>query len=86
MRPDAAAARLRHHVRDGEIRERARELRALGETKAAAHRATRRGAMADGVVSGHLNGKVDVLTEDYLSVYLPSDRWDGRARLPISVD
>ena len=86
VRPDAPAARMGRGVPAAVIRERARELRELGDAKAAAHRAGRRGAQADGVVSGHLNGKVDVLTEDYLSVYLPSDRWDGRARLPITVD
>ena len=86
VRPEAPAARMGRRVPEVVIRERARELRELGDTKAAAHRAGRRGAVADGIVSGHLKGKVDVLTEDYLSVYLPSDRWDGRARLPITVD
>jgi hypothetical protein len=68
------------------IKARARELRELGQGQAMAYRARRVGQQADGVVSGRLGGRVDVLTEDYLSVYLPSDRWDGRPRLAITVD
>ena len=86
VRPDAAAARLANQVTPAVIDARARELRELGEAKAVAHRARRLGARADGVVSGRLGGRVDVLTEDYLSVYLPIDRWDGRPRLAITVD
>jgi threonylcarbamoyladenosine tRNA methylthiotransferase MtaB len=86
VRPDAPAAKLGEQVPPGVIKERARELRELGEAKARAYRARRAGHEADGVVSGRLAGKVDVLTEDYLSVYLPSDRWDGRPRLAITVD
>ncbi|HEY3279425.1 MAG TPA: MiaB/RimO family radical SAM methylthiotransferase [Gemmatimonadales bacterium] len=86
VRPDAPAAKLGEQVAPAAIRERARELRELGEAKARAYRARRAGRGADGVVSGRLAGKVDVLTEDYLSVYLPSDRWDGRPRLAITVD
>jgi len=26
-----------------------------------------------------------VLTEDYLSVYLPTDQWDGHARFEVTV-
>jgi threonylcarbamoyladenosine tRNA methylthiotransferase MtaB len=85
-RPDAAAAKLPGHVAPAVIRERARELRQLGEAKAGAYRARRLGQRADGVVSGRLGGRVDVLTEDYLSVYLPSDRWDGRPRFEVTVD
>jgi threonylcarbamoyladenosine tRNA methylthiotransferase MtaB len=86
VRPGAAAGRLGARLPAPVVGERAREIRELGEAKAAAYRAARRGAGADGVVSGHRQGKLDILTEDYLSVYLPSDRWDGRARLPITVD
>jgi len=28
---------------------------------------------------------VEVLTEDYLSVYLPSHEWNGRARFEVTV-
>ena len=85
-RPDAPAAKLGGHLAPALIRERAGALRALGEAKARAHRTRRIGQWADGVVSGRLGGRVEVLTEDYLSVYLPSDRWDGRPRLEVMVD
>jgi threonylcarbamoyladenosine tRNA methylthiotransferase MtaB len=85
-RPDAAAAKLPGHLAPAVIRARARALRQLGEAKARAYRARRVGQRADGVVSGRLAGRVDVLTEDYLSVYLPSDRWDGRPRFEVMVD
>ncbi|PYP32159.1 MAG: hypothetical protein DMD49_06590 [Gemmatimonadetes bacterium] len=67
------------------IRERAAELRALGEERAALHRAHRTGAVADGVASGRHGGKLEVLTEDYLSVYVPSEPWDGRPRFPVTI-
>jgi len=86
VRPDAPAAKLAGQVSPDLIKARARELRELGESKAKAYRAGRVGQGADGVVSGRIGGRVDVLTEDYLSVYLPSDRWDGRPRLAITVD
>jgi threonylcarbamoyladenosine tRNA methylthiotransferase MtaB len=86
VRPDAPAARMDGLVPDAAARERARELRALGEAKAVAHRAARRGGRADGVVCGRVDGRVDVLTEDYLSVYLSSRAWDGRPRLDVTVD
>jgi len=86
VRPDAPAAKLAGQVSPDLIKARARELRELGESKAKAYRAGRVGQRADGVVSGRIGGRVDVLTEDYLSVYLPSDRWDGRPRLAITVD
>jgi threonylcarbamoyladenosine tRNA methylthiotransferase MtaB len=85
-RPGAAAARLAAAVPSRVIRERAAELRALGEAKAVAHRAARRGAAADGVASGRAGGRVDVLTEDYLSVYVPVERWDGARRFPVTVN
>ncbi len=86
VRPGAAAARLRDPLAPAVIRDRAAELRQLGEAKAAVYRAARRGARADGVVSGHRAGRIDVLTEDYLSVYLPSADWDLRPRFPVTVD
>ncbi|PYO41580.1 MAG: hypothetical protein DMD33_12785 [Gemmatimonadetes bacterium] len=84
-RPGAAAARLPEQVAPPVVRERARELRELGEAKARAYRATRLGRRADGVVSGRGSGKVELLTEDYLSVYLPSNEWSGRARCEVTV-
>ncbi len=86
VRPDAPAAKLPDQLAPPVINTRARELRELGEAKARGYRARRVGQQADGVVSGRLGGQVDVLTEDYLSVYLPTDRWDGRPRLAITVD
>jgi threonylcarbamoyladenosine tRNA methylthiotransferase MtaB len=84
-RPGAAAGRLAERVPPGTIRDRARELRECGEAKARAHRAQREGQRADGVVSGRGEGKVEVLTEDYVSVYLPTDEWNGRPRFEVTV-
>ena len=84
-RPGAVAGRLGERVPPGVIRERARELRELGEAKARAHRVRRQGQRADGVVCGRREGKVEVLTEDYLSVYLPTHDWSGRPRFEVTV-
>jgi threonylcarbamoyladenosine tRNA methylthiotransferase MtaB len=84
-RPGAAAARLGERVPAPAIRERARELRACGEAKARGHRASRLGHRADGVTCGRGEGKVEVLTEDYLSVYLPTHEWNGRPRFEVTV-
>jgi threonylcarbamoyladenosine tRNA methylthiotransferase MtaB len=84
-RPDAAAARLSDPQSAATIRARARELRTLGEERAATHRAARTGGRGDGVVCGHQSGQVEVLTQDYLTVYLSSRAWDGRPRLDITV-
>jgi threonylcarbamoyladenosine tRNA methylthiotransferase MtaB len=86
VRPDAPAARLPGQLTSEGIRERARELRELGEAKAAAHRQCRTGQAADGVVTGHRKGQIEVMTEDYLSVYLDTDLWDGRPRFEVTVD
>ncbi len=84
-RPGAAAGRLGERVPPGAIRARARELRETGEAKSRSYRARRQGQRADGVVCGRQAGQVEVLTEDYLSVYLPSDQWNGRARFEVTV-
>jgi len=84
-RPGAAAGRLGERVPPGAIHGRARELREYGEAKAQAHRARREGQSADGVVCGRGEGKVEVLTEDYVSVYLPTDEWNGRPRFEVTV-
>jgi len=84
-RPGAAAGRLGERVPPGVIRERARELRERGEAKARAHRLRRQGQRADGVVCGRREGKVEVLTEDYLSVYLPTHDWNGRPRFEVTL-
>jgi threonylcarbamoyladenosine tRNA methylthiotransferase MtaB len=86
VRPDAPAARLAGQVPPDLIRGRARELRELGEAKAAAYRSKRAGATADGIVSGRHGGRVEVMTEDYLSVYLDTNGWDGRPRFEVTVN
>ena len=86
VRPDAAAARLAGQLPPVVIRDRARELRELGEAKAAEYRAHRQGQTADGVVSGRQQGRLEVMTEDYLSVYLDTDQWDGRPRFEVTVN
>jgi threonylcarbamoyladenosine tRNA methylthiotransferase MtaB len=85
-RPDAAATRLGGRLPPEVVAGRARELRELGERKARAYREAQRGRRADGVVSGRAQGRVEVVTEDYLSVYLPVERWDGRPRFEVTVD
>jgi threonylcarbamoyladenosine tRNA methylthiotransferase MtaB len=85
VRPDAPAARLAGQVAPEVIRERARELRQLGERKAADYRTRRRGQTADGILSGRQRGRIEVMTEDYLSVYLDTDLWDGRPRFEVTV-
>jgi threonylcarbamoyladenosine tRNA methylthiotransferase MtaB len=86
VRPDAAAARLSGQLPPDVIRDRARELREVGEAKATAYRAGRVGQTADGVVTGHGKGQIEVMTEDYLSVYLDTDLWDGRPRFEVTVN
>ncbi len=86
VRPDAPAARLPGTVPPELIRARARQLRELGEAKATAYRTDRRGQTADGIVTGRLQGRVEVMTEDYLSVYLDTDLWDGRPRFEVTVN
>lgn len=86
VRPDAPAARLDGQVTGDVIRERARELRELSGAKAAMYRAVRRGQQADGVVSGRQGGKVEVLTEDYLTVHIGSEDWTGDSRFAVEID
>src|SRR5438445_10958606 len=74
---DALEEKLPGQVPPDIIRERARELRDLGESKAAAYRATRAGQAADGVVSGRPGGRVGGLAQDYLSVDVRSETWSG---------
>ena len=84
-RPGAAAARLGAPVPPRVLHQRALDLRRLGEAKAQRYRAGRVGQRADGVVSGHGAGKIEVLTQDYVSVYLPTQEWDGSARFEVTV-
>jgi threonylcarbamoyladenosine tRNA methylthiotransferase MtaB len=84
-RPGAGAARLGAPVPPRVVRERARELRELGAVMARRHHAARVGQTADGVVSGHGAGKVEVLTQDYVSTYLPTEEWNGSARFEVTI-
>jgi len=85
VRPDAPAAKLAGRLPPPVIKARAAELRALGDQKAKAYRERRMGQLADGVVSGRLAGRLDVVTQDYLSVYLSTDGWDGRPRFEVRI-
>jgi len=73
-RPGTSADRLRDHLQPPLIAARAAELRALGDRKEAAYRASRSGGMADTIVIGapHGRGERDAMTGDYLSVF-PAD-------------
>jgi len=85
VRPDTAAGRLPEPVSPPLVQARARELRELGDAKARAYRARRTGQPADGVVTGRGPGTVEILTEDYLSVYLPTEQWTGDARFEVTI-
>ena len=78
-RPGTAAAKLPGAVRGDVSRARAAELRALGEDKSAAHRASRVGQTADVVVIGD-GRKREGLTEDYLTVSLSDASLPRRTR------
>ncbi len=86
VRSEAPAARLGERLAPAVVQQRARELRELGEAKARAYRAHHVGRRADGVVTGRRAGRLEVLTEDYLSVYLPIAQWEGRPRFEVGVD
>jgi len=78
-RPGTAAARLGDEIPAAVSRQRAAELRALAEEKAAGYRASRDGGSADVVVVG--DGAVrEGLTEDYLSVALADQAMPRRSR------
>jgi tRNA A37 methylthiotransferase MiaB len=85
VRPDAPAARLAGQLPEAAVRERAQELRETGASKASAYRASRQGAPADAVICGRQDGRIEALTQDYLTVYLSSHAWDGRPRLDLTV-
>jgi threonylcarbamoyladenosine tRNA methylthiotransferase MtaB len=78
-RPGTAALKMGGEVPAGVSRERAAELRAIGEAKAAAHRAARAGERADVVVVGD-GAKREGLTEDYLAVRLADPTMSRRTR------
>ncbi len=78
-RPGTAALRMGGEVPAAVSRERAAELREIGDAKAAAHRAARVGGAADVVVIGD-GAKREGLTEDYLTVALDDPSIPRRAR------
>ena len=86
VRPDAPAARMTAQLPPEVIRARARELREVGDAKAGTYRERRRGAWADGIVSGRQAGKVELLTEDYLTVHIRSEDWAGQSRFAVEID
>lgn len=79
-RPGTAAVKLGREVPASVSRDRAAELRALGEQKAAAHRAARVGGSADVVVVGDGHRR-EGLTEDYLSVRVVDAALPRRSRM-----
>jgi threonylcarbamoyladenosine tRNA methylthiotransferase MtaB len=78
-RPGTAAQRMGRDVPAAVSRERAAELRSLGEGKAAAYRAARAGGQADVIVIGE-GERREGLTEDYLSVRLADESLPRRSR------
>jgi threonylcarbamoyladenosine tRNA methylthiotransferase MtaB len=82
-RAGTAAPRLGRPAAEAAVRERAAELRALGERKARAHLAARAGGPADLVLEGRRGGRREAVTEDYLTALVPADApWVlGRARV-----
>ena len=80
-RPGTAALRMDGEVPSSVSRERSSELRAIGETKAAAHRTARVGGTADVIVIGG-GAKREGLTEDYLTVELDDILMPRRTRFP----
>ncbi len=73
-RPDAPAQRIGRPVDPGIAAQRSAELRDLAAKQGAMYRAARSGGRADVVVLRRSGGRFEGLTEDYLTVYLPSDR------------
>ena len=78
-RPGTAALRMDGEVPSSVSRERSSELRAIGEAKAAGHRAARVGSTADVIVIGD-GAKREGLTEDYLTVALEDASMARRSR------
>jgi len=80
-RPGAAAVRLGPAVDPPVAQDRAAELRALADTKGSGYRAARDGGAADVVSLRRHMGRWEGLTEDYLTVFTPTDReFTGRFR------
>jgi threonylcarbamoyladenosine tRNA methylthiotransferase MtaB len=85
VRPGTAAERLPGRVDGVLAAERAAELRALGEAKAAAYRADRVGGGADVIVIGS-GTKREGLTGDYLTVRIAEDSMPRGARFMAALE
>ena len=86
VRPGTGAERLSGHVSAGTIDRRARELRAIGDRRSAAHAAARIGTECDLVVMGSAERR-EGLTEDYLTVVVdPSIPRGVRCRARVDRD
>ncbi len=81
-RPGTAAERLGGRVSPGEIRERARALRELGERKADAYRRSRDGGEAELLIVGNAAAR-EGLTEDYIRARCPDERVTRGSRVMV---
>jgi threonylcarbamoyladenosine tRNA methylthiotransferase MtaB len=84
-RPGTAAERLPSRVHGAVVTRRASELRALGEAKAAEHRARRAGGSADVVVVGVAPRRAG-LTQDNLAVAIVGASPPRRARVRATLE
>jgi threonylcarbamoyladenosine tRNA methylthiotransferase MtaB len=73
-RPDVAAQRIGPPVDAAVTASRSAILRRVAAEKGAAHRHSRSGGVADVVVLRRSHGRFEALTEDYLTVHVPTDQ------------
>ena len=73
-RPGTAAVRLGARVDPKTVASRTAELRALADERGRAYRRAQDGRAADVIVLGRSRGRFRGLTEDYLEIYLSTDR------------
>jgi threonylcarbamoyladenosine tRNA methylthiotransferase MtaB len=85
VRPGTAAERLGGQVSPGEIRERARALRELGERKADAYRRFRDGGVAELLIVGNAVAR-EGLTEDYIRARCPDERVTRGSRVMVRLE
>jgi threonylcarbamoyladenosine tRNA methylthiotransferase MtaB len=74
VRPDVAAQRIGPPVDAAVTASRSAILRRVAAEKGAAHRHSRSGGVADVVVLRRSHGRFEALTEDYLTVHVPTDQ------------
>jgi threonylcarbamoyladenosine tRNA methylthiotransferase MtaB len=80
-REGTAAPKLGRPPAPDVLKERSAELRALAARKAAAHRASRAGGMADLVLEDRQAGVREALSEDYVAVKLSAEAVAGEQRV-----